>query len=100
MLNSNPAEFVDAFFEAADFFLRFRGNDLQFFFVNADAGGLHSRENRRQRQIDFFVEFGEALLFDFGAKDGCERAAGNRRARRARRKACDSNAEAPLRETR
>ena len=82
-----------------DFLLRFRRNLFQLLRVHSDADGFHPRQHRRERQIDFFVELRQALLFDFRAQHRRQRAAENPRVRRARPKACGSCAAARPRRT-
>ena len=99
-LELETREFVNAFFQTRDFFLSFGGDDVQFFFVHANAGAFHARQHRGQREVDAVVETRQAQLFHFRAQHGGESAAKNRRARRARRKACDSSGAKPPRRKR
>ena len=62
-------QFPDFFLQAADLFLHRLRHGIERLRIHANARALHARKNRRERQINFFVHVGEALLFHLRAKD-------------------------------
>ena len=55
--------FPDFFFQAPDLFVHRLRHFSQLFWFDANSQAFHSGEHRRERQIDFFVNFFKLLLF-------------------------------------
>ena len=68
MLNSNPGELVNFACLGLDFAFQARRHFSQNFAIDLDAGLLHAREHRNQRQIDLFVHLQKLGCFDFMAQ--------------------------------
>ena len=70
----HPGGFVNLFFALrGDLALQFRRHLRQRGGVDFDSGLLHARQHGNERQIDFFVELGQALALDFVAQCGGQR---------------------------
>ena len=74
MLNSQSGDFVDLFGFDVDFALELGRHFRERGGVDFYSGLLHAGEDGNEREIDFFVEFGESGLLYFVAKSGGEAA--------------------------
>ena len=72
MLNSDSSGVVDLFSFGVGFALQLCGHLREGFGVDLYSALLHAGEHGNEREIDFFVEFGESFVFYFFAERGGE----------------------------